>query len=41
LFLQADITKFHRAVGWVPSITLEEGLNHTIQWYQAREQKVR
>jgi nucleoside-diphosphate-sugar epimerase len=32
---QADISKVHRAFGWSPRFTLEEGLRQTIEW-QAR-----
>lgn len=32
--LAADITKIKNAVGWSPSISLEEGLTRTMEWYR-------
>ncbi len=28
-----DATKIHRELGWTPSVTFEEGLSQTIDWY--------
>jgi UDP-glucose 4-epimerase len=33
--LCADIQKIHRALGWQPRFTLEEGLQRTIAWFRA------
>lgn len=32
-----DWTKLHTELGWEPSVTLEEGLEKTIQWYRDNE----
>lgn len=32
-----DWKKIHRELGWEPSVTLEEGLQRTISWYQANQ----
>lgn len=32
-----DWTKLHNELGWAPSVTLEEGLEKTIQWYRDNE----
>ncbi len=32
-----DWTKIHTELGWEPSVTLEEGLEKTIQWYRENE----
>lgn len=32
-----DWTKIHNELGWEPSVTLEEGLEKTIQWYRENE----
>lgn len=32
-----DWTKLHNELGWQPSVTLEEGLEKTIQWYRDNE----
>lgn len=32
-----DWTKIHNELGWSPSVTLEEGLERTVQWYQENE----
>lgn len=32
-----DWSKIQRELGWEPSVTLEEGLQKTIDWYQANE----
>jgi dTDP-glucose 4,6-dehydratase len=28
-----DATKIKRELGWQPSVTVEEGLKQTVQWY--------
>lgn len=28
-----DATRLHEELGWKPSITFEEGLRNTVQWY--------
>jgi dTDP-glucose 4,6-dehydratase len=33
-----DWTKIHNELGWSPSVTLEEGLKKTIEWYQNNPQ---
>jgi dTDP-glucose 4,6-dehydratase len=32
-----DWTKLHTELGWSPSVTLEQGLQKTIEWYQTHE----
>ena len=32
-----DATKIHRELGWKPSVTFEEGLSATIDWYLSNE----
>jgi len=32
---QADITKAKRLLGYTPSVELEEGLRHTLEWCRA------
>ena len=32
---QADITKAHRILGYEPSVSFEEGLRRTVEWYRA------
>jgi nucleoside-diphosphate-sugar epimerase len=32
---QADITKARRILGYEPSVSFEEGLRHTVEWYRA------
>jgi len=32
-----DANKIHRELGWSPSVTFEEGLSKTIDWYLANE----
>src|SRR5580765_5729267 len=34
--LLADSTRFVRATGWSPQVTLEEGLKRTVNWWRAR-----
>lgn len=36
-----DATKIHRQLGWSPSVTFEEGLSETIDWYLHNEQWLR
>jgi nucleoside-diphosphate-sugar epimerase len=31
---QADIAKAERMLGYRPTVNLEEGLRHTVAWYQ-------
>jgi len=31
----ADIAKAERLLGWKPQVSLDEGLNHSVQWYRA------
>lgn len=33
-----DWSKIHTELGWSPSVTLEEGLKKTIEWFQAHEE---
>ncbi len=32
-----DATKINKELGWKPSVTFEEGLNKTIDWYLENE----
>ena len=32
-----DASKLNRALGWLPSVTFEEGLSKTIDWYLTHE----
>ena len=32
-----DASKINRELGWKPSVTFEEGLSQTIDWYLANE----
>jgi UDP-glucose 4-epimerase len=34
--LLADCTRFVRATGWSPQVTLEEGLKQTVNWWRDR-----
>jgi len=34
---RANIEKIRRVIGWTPQVTLEEGLNRTIEWYRDNE----
>jgi len=34
----ADITKAKRLLGWEPKVTLEEGLDRTVEWYLANRE---
>lgn len=36
-----DATKLATELGWKPSVTFEEGLNHTIDWYLANQDWVK
>ncbi len=33
-----DATKINRELGWKPSVTFEEGLSQTIDWYLQNEE---
>jgi dTDP-glucose 4,6-dehydratase len=33
-----DATKLNKELGWKPSVTFEEGLTQTIEWYLNNEQ---
>jgi len=33
-----DISKIERDLGWKPSVSFEEGISSTIEWYQAHEE---
>ena len=33
-----DATKLNKELGWKPSVTFEEGLEKTIDWYLANEE---
>ena len=39
LRLYSDTTKFRQSTGWKPSVTLEEGLLKTIDWFRAKAEK--
>jgi nucleoside-diphosphate-sugar epimerase len=41
--LLADCTRFGGATGWLPRVTLREGLEKTIEWWHRRlsDKKVR
>jgi len=32
-----DWTKINRELGWSPSVTLEEGIKQTVQWFREHE----
>ena len=32
---ESDATKINKELGWFPSVSFEEGLNQTIDWYLA------
>jgi UDP-glucose 4-epimerase len=34
--LLADCTRFVRATGWSPQVTLQEGLERTVNWWRGR-----
>ena len=34
MHLQTDIGRLHRATGWLPEVSLREGLSKTIEWYR-------
>jgi nucleoside-diphosphate-sugar epimerase len=34
---QPDISKARAVLGWEPKVPLEEGLRHTIEYFQSRE----
>ena len=36
MVLYADVSKAKRILGWAPKVTLEEGLDQTIQWFKER-----
>jgi nucleoside-diphosphate-sugar epimerase len=36
MHLQADISRLHRATGWEPRVTLEQGLRTTVEWSRAQ-----
>ena len=33
---QPDITKARTVLGWEPVVSLEEGLNKTVEWFRTR-----
>ena len=33
-----DVSKIERDLGWKPSVSFEEGISRTIEWYQAHEE---
>jgi dTDP-glucose 4,6-dehydratase len=33
-----DAAKLQNDLGWVPSVTFEEGLNRTVDWYLSNEE---
>ena len=35
MHLEADITRLRAATGWTPKISLEEGLQRTVNWYRS------
>lgn len=41
LTLIADASKLRTASGWTPTVTLEEGLEHTVDWWRGRLDRVR
>jgi nucleoside-diphosphate-sugar epimerase len=34
MHLEADISRLTRATGWVPRVSIEEGLARTVEWYR-------
>ena len=38
LIIEVDATKLKNELGWVPSITFEQGLDKTVDWYLDNEQ---
>jgi nucleoside-diphosphate-sugar epimerase len=34
---QPDISKARAVLGWEPKVPLEEGMRHTIEYFQSRE----
>jgi len=34
---QADITKAKRLLGYTPSVSFEDGLAHTVEWYRSTQ----
>ena len=33
-----DFSKIERELGWRPSVSFEEGISRTIEWYQAHQE---
>jgi len=40
MHLQADISRLQMATGWVPQVSLEEGLKRTVNWYKSNYERV-
>jgi dTDP-glucose 4,6-dehydratase len=36
-----DATKIHKELGWKPSVTFEQGLEKTIDWYLKKNELTR
>jgi nucleoside-diphosphate-sugar epimerase len=39
--LQADISRLRQATGWSPQVSLDEGLQRTVEWYQENREEVK
>ncbi|CAG0983488.1 UDP-glucose 4-epimerase [Anaerolineae bacterium] len=41
MLLQADVSRLQKAIGWIPQVSLEDGLEQTINWYRDRRKEDR
>lgn len=41
MHLQADISRLRQATGWSPQVSLDEGLQRTMEWYQENRLEVK